>query len=343
MTDARDALHRALHDFADSSALAPGSDRLRARIAAATAIHDAMAAGPVVPVVFTFPLVVGPIPRDAAMGDALRSNAPFLRVRHRGLFVQCLQNGALRTVLWNPTDVRHALAIPAFDRLRRGAGRLAASTLIDTAPNVVVQMAKFGVRADAVDLLAYDQMDGQYPSAMLARFPRARLAVTGAEWSRLEHPTPRDAAFIVHGPEIDRARVQLVEHSWIVGDGLVLVHTGGRRAGHLALVANTARGVMVASGNSLGLDGYAPGSSSLPGLPSYARAKKRSFVGAYPRVGGDPSEAMAIENAIADRLPTAPAFPFVFPTVEIVSSLISPGVTPGAMAPDLALGTIVRA
>jgi hypothetical protein len=168
------------------------------------------------------------------------------------------------------------------------------------------------------------------------------MAVTAEEWERLERPTPRDAAFIVHGPEIDRGRVQVVDRTWVVGDGLVLVQTGGRRKGHLALVAHTARGVMVASGNALSIDGYVPTNSRLPGVAAYAHRHRVSFVGAYPRVGDPSSEAMAIEYALADRHPNAPAFPFVLPTAEIVPSLIAPGVTPAVLAPDLALGTVVR-
>jgi hypothetical protein len=342
MIDTRDALRAALRSYAAASALPSNDARARARVAAARAIHDAIVAGPIAPVVYTLPLVVGPIPRKPAMGDALRTHAPFLRVRHRGLLVQCLHNGGVRTLLWNPTDVRHALRIPAFDALRHGAGRVAAATLLDIAPPVAVQIAQLGIRADNVDVLAYDQMDGQYPSAMLARFPRARMAVTAEEWSRLERPTPRDSAFIVHGPEIDRARVQVVDRTWLVGDGVVLVQTGGRRPGHLALVANTARGVMVAAGNALSVDGYVPTNSRLPGLPSYARMHHTPHVGAYPRVGDPSYEAMAIEYALADRHPTAPGFPFVIPTVEIVPSLVAPGVTPAVLAPDLALGTVVR-
>jgi hypothetical protein len=107
-------------------------------------------------------------------------------------------------------------------------------------------------------------------------------------------------------------------------------------------VVNSAKGVFVASGNALTIDGYVPAGSPIPGMPSFARAKRLSYVGAYPGIGRDPSEAMAIEYALADRHPSAPAYPFVLPTVELVSSPIAPGVSPGAMAPDLALGTIVR-
>ena len=343
MTDSRDALHEALEDFAGTHDLPVGPERLRARVAAATAIRVALAAGPVVPVVRTLPLVSGPVPRAAALGRALRSHAPFVQVRHGAILLQCLHEGAPRTMVWNPTDVRHALAIPAFDRMRRGVGRIAAGLFVKVEPAITAQLDALGVRADAVDVIAYDQLDAQYPSAMLARFPRARLAITPEEWARIEQPSARDAAFIVHAPEIDRARVASVERSWIVGDGALLLHVGGRRPGQLALVVNSARGVFVASGNALTVDGYVSAGSPLPGLREFARTRPTPFVGAYPDVGRDPSEAMAVEYALSDRHPLAPAYPFILPTVELVASAIAPGISPGAMAPVLALGTVMRA
>jgi hypothetical protein len=342
MTASGEALHAALDAFTRAAAVPDGPERLRARLEAAASIRGALAAGPVVPVVRTLPLVTGPIPRRPALGESVQTRAPFVRVRHRGLLIQCLHEGVPRTLLWNPTDVRHALAIPAFDAMRRGAGRIAATMLTKVEPPVPLQVAQLGVHADAVEVLAYDQMDAQYPAAMLARFPRARVALTQDEWERIEHPTARDAAFIVHGPEIDRARVQLVDDWWIAGDGAVLLRTGGRRPGHLSLVLHTARGVMVCSGNALMIDGYTPTNSRVPGLSAYAHARRVPFVGAYPEVGREPREAMAIEYALADRHPEAPAYPFIMPTVELVSSPIAPGVAPDVLAPDLSLGTIAR-
>lgn len=343
MTDSRDELHVALDAFAVASEIPPGPERFRARCDAASRIRAAIRLGPVAPAVRTLPLVQGPVPRRAALGEAVRSHVPFVLVRHRALLVQCFHGGAVRTLLWNPTDVRHALDIPAFDRMRRGVGRLAAGLLTRVEPHVTLQLASLGLRADRVDVLAYDQLDAQYPSAMLARFPNSRMAVSRMEWDRLEHATPHDAAFIVHGPEIDRARVQLIDDHWRVGDGVVLVRTGGRRSGHVALVVHSALGVFVASGNALSLDGYVPASSPLPGLAQFAATAQRAHVGAYPGVGRDPVEAMAVEYALADRHPTAPAYPFVLPTVELVWSVAAPWVRPGARAPEIALGTFARA
>ncbi len=343
MTDSRDDLHVALGAFTRAGEIPGDVERLRARREAASLIRAAVKAGPIAPVVRTLPLVHGPVPRRAALGDAVKTHAPFVLVRHRALLVQCFHRGAVRTLLWNPTDVRHATAIPAFDRMRRGAGRVAAGLLTRVEPHVTLQLAALGLRADRVDVLGYDQLDAQYPSAMLARFPRSRMAVSRLEWARFEHATPRESAFLVHGPEIDRGRVQLVDDHYLVGDGVLLIRTGGRRPGHLALVVHSARGVFVASGNALSLDGYVPASSPLPGLAAFAAEKRVAHIGAYPGVGRDPVEAMAIEYALADRHPTAPVYPFVLPTVELMASLAAPGVKPGAMAPDLALGTLTRA
>ncbi|MEI8256247.1 MAG: hypothetical protein WCJ30_11305 [Deltaproteobacteria bacterium] len=343
MTDSRDDLRAALGAFVEAGEIPAGPERLCARRAAALLIHAAVKSGPVAPVVRTLPLVHGPVPRKAALGEAVRTHAPFVLVRHRALLVQCFHRGAVRTVLWNPTDVRHALEIPAFDRMRRGAGRLAAGLLTRVEPHVTLQLAALGLREDRVDVLGYDQLDAQYPSAMLARFPRPRMAVSTLERERFEHPRPHDAVFTVNGPGIDRSRVQFVDDHWQVGDGVLLLRTGGRRPGHVALVVHSARGVLVASGNALSLDGYVPASSRLPGLAAFAAEKRLIHVGAYPGVGRDPVEAMAVEYAIADRHPTAPVYPFVLPTVELVASVAAPRVKPGVMAPDLALGTLARA
>jgi hypothetical protein len=339
-TDAS-AVHDAIERFAHARSVTDPHERRVARRRACESLHDALANGPVVPVVRTIPVLELPLPTPLAFGAALHTRWPFVVLRHRALLVQYLRGREPHTLIWNATDARRALEIPALHQAKRAGAALARSLAVTVHPPVDVQIGAMGIVPDAVDVLAYDTLDAQSPAAMLARFPRARIAVTESEWRRYARPSERDRLFLVPGPEIDRARVDEVDEARVLGDGVVLVRTGGRCEGHLALVVHTAQGVLVAAGNTLSLDGYAPASSRLPGLAESARRRARPFVSGFP-VLGDGSDAMALENVLADRLPGAPTFPFVLPTLEVVPHAITPRLRPAALMPDLALGTAIR-
>ncbi len=337
------SLVEALGAYADAADGArPIADTFRELRSLADGIRAAFSLEPVVPVVHTLPLVEGPVPASLALGAAVRTRVPFVVVRHRALLVQYFLEGEPRTLLWNPTDVPRALRVRALDPLRQGVGRFAATFALRTFAAVDSQLGALGVSPDSVDLLLFDQLDGQDPAAALARFPRARVLLASREWTRFHDPPAKDRGFILRGPELSPDRVDRYEHGLKLGDGIALVRTGGRHDGHQCLVVRTSLGVLVASGNALAIDGYAPRASRLPGLSEHARNANVDFVPAFPSVGGHAAEAMAIEYSLADRLPDAPVWPFVLPSLELIRSKIAPGIRPSASAPDLSLGTISR-
>ena len=97
----------------------PGA-RLRAVRVAAEGLAPRFAAGPRAVSVRTLPLVDLPYPTKFAFFHAALSLAPYVVLTHRCLLVQFLQGGALKTLLFNPTDLPGAATTPYFARLVSG-------------------------------------------------------------------------------------------------------------------------------------------------------------------------------------------------------------------------------
>src|ERR1700722_2556492 len=104
--------------------------RLRAVRVAAERLRDRFAAGPRVVAVRTLPLTTLLYPTKYAFNSAARSPAPFVVLTHRAVLVQFLQRGALKTLVFNPTDIEAARATPFFARLSSRAGERATKLLV---------------------------------------------------------------------------------------------------------------------------------------------------------------------------------------------------------------------
>src|SRR5450432_1023179 len=98
--------------------------KLRAIRLAAEKIHDRFASGPRVVSVRTLSLATLPYPTRFAFNGLAFSPAPYVTLTHRCLFVQFLQNGALKNLLFNPTDLEGARATPYLARIAEKYGSL---------------------------------------------------------------------------------------------------------------------------------------------------------------------------------------------------------------------------
>ena len=166
----------------------------------------ALRAGPRAVAVRTLPLVDVPYPTKYAFFHAALSLAPYVVLSHRCLLVQFLQGGALKTLLFNPTDIEGARSTPYFAQLARGIPeRLEALRLLAgrAAPRPA-RAARASMPPD-VDYVAFDHMhvqdlrpilgteDGRVP----ARFPNATLLVPRVEWDHWDDLHPLQRAWFV--------------------------------------------------------------------------------------------------------------------------------------------------
>src|SRR5580658_89067 len=121
-----------IHDLDDAWRVPSAGPRLRAVRVAAERLRDRFAAGPRVVAVRTLPLTTLLYPTKYAFNSAARSPAPFVVMTHRTVLAQFLQQGALKTLLFNPTDIDGARATPYFARLLDQFGERAAKLLVQT-------------------------------------------------------------------------------------------------------------------------------------------------------------------------------------------------------------------
>src|ERR1700722_12988729 len=117
----------AIDDLDAAWQIAGAGPRLRAVRVAAERLRDRFASGPRVVAVRTLPLTTLLYPTKYAFNSAARSPAPFVLLTHRAVLVQFLQQGALKNLVFNPTDIDAARATPFFARLVDQFGERAAN------------------------------------------------------------------------------------------------------------------------------------------------------------------------------------------------------------------------
>jgi hypothetical protein len=323
--------------------------------AAAERLRDRFAAGPRAVSVRTLPIVLSPYPTRYAFWGAALTVAPFVVFTHRCLVVQFLQAGALKTLLFNPTDVAGARSTPYFARL---ASRVPARLQRIVAPEfrpLPEQLAAIGLRVEDIDYVAYDHLhvqdlrpilgtaDGRVP----ARVPRATLLVPRTEWDDWDdlHPMQR-AWFVADGKRgVDTARVAFTAGDLSLGDGVMLVRTPGHTSGNQTLFVNTDSGVWGVSENGTCADNWTPVDSRIPGLRSFCRKQDVDVVlnANTPERGADQYISMVLERTVVDRVRRAPGFVQMFPSSEVTPSAMSPGLRPTILHRAIEHGDVASA
>jgi len=328
--------------------------RLRAVRAAAERLRDRFANGPRVVAVRTLPLRTLLYPSRFAFDGAARSPAPFVVLTHRCVVVQLLQGGALKTLLFNPTDVEAARAAPYLARLSARLGARAAKLLVQAFDPIETQLARLGIAPDDVDYVAFGHLRmqdlrpllGTGDGAPAGRFPRATLLTPARAWSDWDDVHPLQRAWFVQGGKrgVPGERVALLEGDVALGGGAVLLRTPGLTAGHQTLFLNTDRGVWGVSANGTSADSWSPLDSRIAGLASACRASEVDVVGdgSTPEAAADQYTSMVLERTLADRVRRAPAFAQVFPSSEVTPSKIAPGLAPTLLHRAITSGDVAR-
>lgn len=326
-------------------AVREGAGRLRSAI-------DAM---PAVVSVRTLPITTFLYPNKYALWAAALSPAPFVELAHRATLVQFKQNGALKTLLFNPTDPDRARQTPFFARTIEQFGQRLSDFMITRSEPVDAQLARLGVTPESVDYVAFDHFHTQDVRGLLgttdgrlkARFPNAKLLAPQAEWDDWASPSPMQSSWVVvegrRGAIEDR--VVLTRDDLVLGDGVMLIRTPGHTVGNQTLFFKTDRGVWGVSENGTSADNWSPRASRIAGVAHTAKLHDYEVV-LNANTAEDAAtqySAMLLEKTVVDRVAHNDDFVQMFPSSELLASVKSPGVSPTYQHHRIEHGAVTRA
>lgn len=316
----------------------------------AHALRRHLDGGPRVLAVRSLPLSRLVYPTKYAFQSAAWSPAPFVVMTHRCLLVQFQQKGALKTLLFNPTDIDGARATPFFARMLETMPRFAEEVIAPKYPSLEKQLEEHGIRPEDVDYVAFDHFHTQDLRRLLgttdgrfsSRFPRAKLLAPKIEWDDWDrlHPMQR-AWFVADGKQhVDTSRVVFTDGDLELGDGVAIVRTPGHTSGNQTLFVATAKGVWGCAENGTCADAYSPLDSKIPGLARHARLYDVDLLMNLntPEWGADQYTSMTMERIVVDRVPHAPAFVQMFCSSEVTPSALAPGLAPTVVFGSLSVG-----
>jgi glyoxylase-like metal-dependent hydrolase (beta-lactamase superfamily II) len=324
-----------------------GGERLRERFAS----------GPRCLAVRTLPLTTAPYPTKYAFRGAASSPLPLVSFTHRCLLVQFFQRGALKTLLFNPTDIDAARATPYFAALKAKFGRLEflEKVVQKKYDPLEKQLDALGLQNKDVDYIAFDHFHtqdlrgqlGTLDGARIPRFPNATLLAPKVEWDDWEDLHPMQQTwFIAEGRKGVRTdHVALTACDLQLGDGVMLLRTPGHTSGNQTLFVNTETGVWGTSENGTCADCWSPLDSRIPGVARAARLEDLDVLinDNTPESGADQHTSMVLERTIVDRVKARPAFCQMFPSTEITPSPLTPGLAPTHLHRSIKHGTVARA
>ncbi len=348
------ATHGRLTDLDRAWSIPRSGARLTAVRAAAEALHDRFARGPRVIAARVFDQARYLVPTAHALGGAASVLSRHLLVTHRAVLVQFLERGRLRSLLFDPTDVVAAREAPAFHRAIRRLGEpLALSVLSRTAEPLESSLARIGVAPADIDYVAFDHFHGQDVRSLLGtrdgtflpRFPRARLLAPRVDWDAWAEPHPLSRPWVIAEGRlgVPEDRVISTDGDLELGDGVWILRTPGRTAGHQSLFINTPSGVWGVSANGACADAWSPHESRIPGVRRHAR---RDDVDVIPRAGrsehqADQYTSMVLERTLAGRLRRAPGVTQMLASSEVTRSFFALDVAPLDVRDELPSGALV--
>lgn len=315
-------------------AKASAGERFSAVKDAARGMRSLLDSAPAVVAVRTLPLSRFPYPTKFAFGGAALHPSPFVELEHRCLLVQFKQGSSVRSLLFNPTDIEGAKATPFFAQILQAIPPVLRPLVQGKVPpSLDAQLNALGLSPATIDYVAFDHFHTQDLRSLARRFPKARLLTQRTEWNAWEHLHPLQHAWYVQDGRqgVDTANVELLDGDYLLGQGVALVRTPGHTGGNQTLFFKTQTGVWGCAENGTCADAYAPKVSRIPGLRRRAIDFGLDTIANSntPESGADHLSSMALETSVVDRVKHAPDFFQMFPSSELVSSFLAPGIKPG--------------
>jgi glyoxylase-like metal-dependent hydrolase (beta-lactamase superfamily II) len=326
--------------------------RLRAVRRAAEGLREEFAGGPRVVAVRTLPLSKLAYPTKYAFYGAAAIPIPLVTMHHKCVLVQFMQDGELRNLLFNPTDVEGAKTAPFFARLVEQFGERLTALIQGSSTPLEAQLHALGLGFADIDYIAFDHFHTQDLRRQLgtdtlpARFPNAILLAPEVEWHDWDdlHPLQR-AWFVERGKEgVRKERVAFTSGDLALGDGVMLLRTPGHTSGNRTLFLHTEGGVWGISENGTCADNWSPFDSKISGLAATCRKQDLDVLmnSNTPEGAGDQYTSMILERTIVDRVKRAPVFIQMFPSSEILPTALAPGLSPTLRHREITSGEVAR-
>jgi hypothetical protein len=343
---------RSLSELDDAWSTRGHGRRLAAVSAGALAVRAALDAMGAAVSVRSLPVTSLLYPTKYAFWSAALSPAPFVALTHRALLVQFRAGDAVKTLLFNPTDVERAKATPYFARLIERFGETASRWVAKTYDPLEAQLARLGVSAADVDYVAFDHFHTQDLRGLLGtadgrvspRFPNAALLAPRVEWDAWDDLHPMQRAWYVADGKVGvrEDRLALIDNDLALGDGVMLLRTPGHTAGNQTLFVKTDRGVWGCSENGTCADNWSPRASRVAGVAAAARHGDLDVLlnANTPEAGADQYTSMTLEKLLVDRVQSAPDFVQMFPSSEVTPGVLSPGLGPSYVHRHLEHGAV---
>lgn len=352
--DARIPWIRSLDALQAARQLGSPGARQRALPQAGKRLGDALRQGPRVVSVRTLPTSKAPYPTRFAFNGAVPEGSPLglLTIQNRSLLVQVRTSEGLKNVLFNPTDGPANAATPYYQRLVERTPAFLAKRLAPKPNRCAEQLAALGLSPADIDVIAFDHFHTQDlrpllgAEGMAARFPNAVLLAPRAEWEDWDDlPMLQRAWFVTDGKRgVPSQRVVLFDADLSLGDGLLLLRTHGHTRGNQTLFLHTEKGVFGCSENGTAADNWTPHASRLPGLARAARQLDLDVMlnSNTPELFVEQQTSMLLERAIVDVVAEKPEFCQMFPSSEVVWSLLAPHISPSHSFGAITCGEVQR-
>jgi hypothetical protein len=320
--------------------------QLRAIKRAAEGLRERFAGGPRCVSVRTLPLSTLAYPTRYAFGAAAFAPPPLVSLTHRATLVQFFEQGELKNLVFNPTDIDGARATPFFTHMIEQFGDRVIDLVAKRFAPLEEQLRALGVEPRAIDYVAFDHFHTQDLSKLSTRFPNATLLAPKKEWDDWDDVHPFQRAWFVRDGKSNIAadRVLLTENDLELGEGVMLLRTPGHTSGNQTLFMNTSSGVWGISENGTCADNWSPLASKIKGLAYTCKKQDLDIIlnSNTPEFGATQYTSMVLERTIVDRLHRAPAFVQMFSSSEVTPSVLAPGLSPTVLHESISHGDVVR-
>ncbi len=328
--------------------------QLRAIRRSAERLRDRFASGPRVVSVRTLPLSQLTYHARYAFWGTEVAPGPFVVMTHRCVLVQFMKDGALKHLLFNPTDTEAARATPYLAHYIAIFGPRITDMVAGKYDTLEAQLTRLGVSTADIDYIAFDHFHTQDLRGALgtsdgtrpARFPNAKLLAPRVEWEDWDDLHPFQKAWFVRDGKtgVNEHGVVLTDGDLALGDGVMLLRTPGHTSGNQTLFLNTDSGVWGISENGTSADNWSPLESKIRGLAAHAKKHDLDVIlnANTPELGAIQYTSMILERTIVDRVRRAPAFVQMFPSSEVTPSLLAPGLSPTLLHRAITHGEVAR-
>ena len=305
----------------------------------------------------TIPLATLLYPLPFAFNRALWRPSPFVLMTHRSLLIQTQTGGVVRNILFNPTDYDASRATPYFARLIDRFGEGLTRRLGKTFGHVDVQLARYGLRPEDIDVIAFDHFHTQDLRPLLGttdstksispRFPNAMLLAPRSEWEDWDDLHPLQRPWFVPGGKkgVPMDRVVLTDSDLSLGPGVALLRTPGHTTGNQTLFVHGERGIFGCSENATSADGWSPQASRLRGLRRFAETFDAEVIlnSNTPELCAEQYTSMLLEKSMVDAAETNGDFLQMLPSSEVTPSWLCPGLRPSMIFKERDSGEVLAA